>query len=854
MDSQLQKSELHHFLQSLHFPEIKLRQETIAPAHKKTFEWIYNEQQESDPHWDSFTEWLRNDQQVYWILGKPGSGKSTLMNFVVQDGRTREILNTMAHSTTLLTFFFWENGVDLQKSQLGLLRSLLYQLLDSLSPETQLSIWSQTIRPSMSTFLTTWTSGRLLHLLGIFIRTIDQHFCLFLDGLDEFQGKPDRVEPIIALLNVFEGHENFKICFSSRPEPDLQDLFQNRPGLTMQALTESDIRRYVEDKLYRNPRTSDLVETASMQPQELIHQVVYRADGIFLWVSLAVQSLLRGIKNGDSWENLHARLQQMPEDIFDLYTHMWKRIAKDHPIYAKQAAFCLRLVESFGPIGFIETAVLTDDELWAKFSNPASTWNVKHMLVRVSLDKLQTRMMTCCAGFLEVRRYDQGYFQVGQSGDLRSFERSTLQLQPDAIAKLVERCRIHSTTDLAFVHRTATEYLRTPNGQALLRACDYSEKELETRLMKAVLISFFLAPPPPISVPSLERFHWALGREKPIKYLPTKILVDLEMVFERLFTWKIWDPQDFIRLAWVSARSAPNIDYARAFLLFDQPEYTQMKISAAGLTQDREYLTELLQSARVSRDPYLYNFPSFPYQSVELLLRLGADPNQPALHFGDRQHVSCWQYFLVCRHVNKQKEPQFSSLVESFLQAGADPQAPITVCFSSKQDSGATNDQADLSTSFTVYKLCPLDLVSWDEGLKDVDWLLQQAGATSSGKKNLFFYPPNVWLVDEAPGLSRGTFNHLADGTRRRHFRDLRIYVGPVKSQTFNNGMDAFHAAGWTDEEIQKEPLLERVWAELQASTSEEEVSSVCSSLQWEEEGKNEETDKETDLIIRTTG
>lgn len=80
----------------LRFEEIADRHETIAEAHRKTYEWVFHEgrpqiytsrhsstinEPESPPQWDNFLKWLQGGGSMYWITGKPGSGKSTLMKF-----------------------------------------------------------------------------------------------------------------------------------------------------------------------------------------------------------------------------------------------------------------------------------------------------------------------------------------------------------------------------------------------------------------------------------------------------------------------------------------------------------------------------------------------------------------------------------------------------------------------------------------------------------------------------------------------------------------------------------------------------------------------------------------------------
>ena len=83
VETQAQQVELNKFMQSLHIPEIDLRQEKVGHAHEKTSRWILEERRSIDSKQNSFSNWLRDDEQLYWILGKPGSGRSTLMKFIV---------------------------------------------------------------------------------------------------------------------------------------------------------------------------------------------------------------------------------------------------------------------------------------------------------------------------------------------------------------------------------------------------------------------------------------------------------------------------------------------------------------------------------------------------------------------------------------------------------------------------------------------------------------------------------------------------------------------------------------------------------------------------------------------------
>ncbi|KAH6887627.1 hypothetical protein B0T10DRAFT_461065 [Thelonectria olida] len=79
--------------------------------------------------WNSFIDWLESDLPVYWIRGKPASGKSTLMKFIASHSKTKEMLEQWLPGARILTHYFWKPGAIMQQSMKGFLCSVLYQLL-----------------------------------------------------------------------------------------------------------------------------------------------------------------------------------------------------------------------------------------------------------------------------------------------------------------------------------------------------------------------------------------------------------------------------------------------------------------------------------------------------------------------------------------------------------------------------------------------------------------------------------------------------------------------------------------------------------------------------------------------------
>lgn len=61
---------------SLHFPEYRQRLENIEDAHNGTYMWIFD---------IGFKNFLCGTVPHFWITGKPGCGKSTLMAFILRN-------------------------------------------------------------------------------------------------------------------------------------------------------------------------------------------------------------------------------------------------------------------------------------------------------------------------------------------------------------------------------------------------------------------------------------------------------------------------------------------------------------------------------------------------------------------------------------------------------------------------------------------------------------------------------------------------------------------------------------------------------------------------------------------------
>jgi len=121
--------------ETLKFPTIDHREVDIVEAYADTCSILDSQSTtEMIPTKPSpFLSWLKNDQTFFWISGKAGCGKSTLMKYVYQNGKTKEALSQWAHGKELVLagYFFFDRGDEMQKSREGMLRGILYQVLST---------------------------------------------------------------------------------------------------------------------------------------------------------------------------------------------------------------------------------------------------------------------------------------------------------------------------------------------------------------------------------------------------------------------------------------------------------------------------------------------------------------------------------------------------------------------------------------------------------------------------------------------------------------------------------------------------------------------------------------------------
>lgn len=297
-----------------------------------------------NPSWDNFIEWLKGSdgRNIYWITGKAGSGKSTLMKYLYNDPRTIKYLKAWAGKMDLTSagFFFWCAGTNMEMSQMGLLQSLLHQVLQK-HPKLITKLFSQRWDSYnwLRGGLHNWSEKELTKVFKKLISDNSLRLAFFIDGLDEFNGNHEELVQLITSAKT----PNVKFCCASRPWLVFEDAFEGRPSLLLERLTQEDIKRYVLDKFEQNKRYAKLKTRQPDLSSKLVDEVVEKANGVFLWVYLVVKSLLEGLRDSDRVCDLQRRLDSLPSDLEELFDRLLKRLDTFH---FKHACQLIRIVRA----------------------------------------------------------------------------------------------------------------------------------------------------------------------------------------------------------------------------------------------------------------------------------------------------------------------------------------------------------------------------------------------------------------------------------------------------------------------------------------------------------------------------
>ncbi|KAJ6787226.1 hypothetical protein PWT90_07861 [Aphanocladium album] len=180
------------------------------------------------------------------------------------------------------------------------------------------------------------------------------------------------------------------------------------------------------------------------QTRMFLHRICSKADGVFLWVVLALKELELGTCYDEDFQELINRLDALPKDLEELYISMWKRENDRNPSHQKEASRYLNMLLLYESNGWYqpEIDILT---MTLALNRDLAVATVQH-----PPESLASKLHDSCK--LVERRMDlrtSGLVEIGKDHCIR------------------------------LTHRSAYEFLRESTyGREILRTDDTASQEL----------------------------------------------------------------------------------------------------------------------------------------------------------------------------------------------------------------------------------------------------------------------------------------------------------------------------------------------------------------------------------------
>jgi hypothetical protein len=294
-------------MESLVFKEMDARFLDVHPNLVGTCEWL--------PETPEYKRWLNPELMsthhgFFWIKGKAGAGKSTLIKHASMQAEAQ--CSARQH---VLNFFFHARGGSFETSTDGLFRSLLHQLLEKVPAVCE----SLNKRRLGLVERQGWSFTLLQDTFREAVLSLDQdQVTCYIDAMDECHendiGGIIQYFDDLGDLLVLEG-KRFYVCLSSRHYPNLRSSKSVVLMLESQYGHDNDIRQYIQQRLF--------IDSNALKAK-LAGLIESKACGVFLWVVLVVALVNQDDRNGNAAE-IYQRLDQIPTGLSDLFNELIER-------------------------------------------------------------------------------------------------------------------------------------------------------------------------------------------------------------------------------------------------------------------------------------------------------------------------------------------------------------------------------------------------------------------------------------------------------------------------------------------------------------------------------------------------
>lgn len=314
--------------------------------------------------------------------------------------------------TTVISFFFHARGEVLEKSPLGLYRSLVHQLLsqDPGSWKALHSIFKAKVKGNTYKNIS-WSRRDLEECLIQAFKPLEcKPAVIFIDALDEC---PDNdailvVDFFMGLMRqIGETNYMLRVCLSSRHYPGIATC--GCPEVVMEQKNAGDIQTYIESELHEKlPNYNDLLE---------LQRIIFKKSrSVFLWVKLVITRLKQIVirQPGQTRKVLEQELEKVPSELQNLFSGLFDMLSleeREQATFLIQITSCARiplsLEQTIAVLPFRSQSLYTTLDAWEKSDDYIlGTENQMIMVTRLSCGLIEFDSNSRCQFIHEtVREY-----------------------------------------------------------------------------------------------------------------------------------------------------------------------------------------------------------------------------------------------------------------------------------------------------------------------------------------------------------------------------------------------------------------------------------------------------------------
>ncbi|RGP58941.1 ankyrin repeat-containing protein [Fusarium sporotrichioides] len=253
-----------------------------------------------------FEQWHRgNSNGVLWIRGVPGAGKSVL---------AAKLIAHLASEECPVMYFFFRHTIQSNHRPEAALRDWIGQILP-FSPPLQLALKNLTSGDIDIGSVDDLSMSELWHLFRLALKSIPKAYCV-VDALDEMDQHV--MEHFLQVLDQL-GHvhpDRVKLIITSRPLATIEKIVRDLRLLDIRLGKDQvnpDILKYLHHRL-------DRMSLASKIRDAIMHELVRKADGQFLYAKFAMDTI-SGLK-AMTMETVTEALDNIPVELSAIYRNL----------------------------------------------------------------------------------------------------------------------------------------------------------------------------------------------------------------------------------------------------------------------------------------------------------------------------------------------------------------------------------------------------------------------------------------------------------------------------------------------------------------------------------------------------